>query len=125
MSAPDVDKSNHATDRITANETDRAQGDGEADLPKENNEGECPQEAHARPQQENLKGEAEGNIRNTPQVTDKATNFHVTEQSAPDNTERHRVAASNRSLMVRDPGASFYEVFSLCFIYFCEKELEL
>ncbi|GJN06863.1 hypothetical protein PR202_ga24632 [Eleusine coracana subsp. coracana] len=104
----DVDKSANALDRIDANETDHAQGDGEADLSNKNNEAECSQEAHARPQQESVKGAVKGKVLDTPQVMDNTTS-HVTEQSARTNAESHHVVAPNRNLMVRDPSASTYE----------------
>lgn len=103
--APDVYKSANVPDRIGANEIEHAQ----ADLSKENNEAECAQEAHARPQQNFVIGAVEGKARDNTQVIDKGTASHVNGQSAPDNAQSHHVATSKRNLMVRDTIASTYE----------------
>ncbi|TVU37088.1 hypothetical protein EJB05_10379, partial [Eragrostis curvula] len=106
---PEVDQSANTPDTISANGTYHVQEDGETVPSKENNEAGCAQEAHSRQQQETMKGAVKGKVCDTPQVVDKATTSQITGQSAPDNTEMHRVASSKRNLMERDPSASTCE----------------
>jgi hypothetical protein len=114
---PDVDKSANVPDIIGANKIGHVQGDVEAVWSKKNNEAVCAQEAHARPQQESIKGAVIGKVRDTPEAMEKATTSRSTGQSSPYSTESHCVSASKHSLMARDPRASTYEVFSMRF--FC------